>query len=522
MKQRVRRRRVCLATTLASGVALYAGAAWNRDGAALAPSPPGPSTLGALFGFATNIFPWKYMLQLRKDGYEDVARVDLGPAGEFMFLMSAKSVYEVSVPKSSAFARRVTVPLFETLELDKGIVYEQGAMHKRNKGLCLPAFEAKNSMLAFYPGVQAEFDAMRSRWRSQCEASGGGSAALDLYAEMRKFTLDIVLRVTFGLGDAANSYARADELSDTIKGYLERIVATANEVPPIYQVVPRLSPNYVAVVDNLLPTLRELVDDVIAERRRSMASDRDPSSSSQSQSRADLLSVLLQDDAITDKEISQILFDIIIAGSDTTASTLAAAAYVLHEPRHAEQLRRAQEEAAQVDASTLAFEEIRAKLPYTTAVIREVMRLYPPVPFFGRTSVEEEEVCGYGIKTGSTMCISPWYLGRDSFAWGPTVEDFEPERWIANSTHGGASSTFQWLPFGAGMRGCLGVRLAMMEASVGLARLLRDFNLKFEREGELEFSYDITLNLEGTTMCKVWPRSTVDPRSQAESTTAFT
>lgn len=226
-----------------------------------------------------------------------------------------------------------------------------------------------------------------------------------------------------------------------------------------------------------------------------------------SRSRADLLSLLLADTSVDDTEISRILFDIIIAGSDTTASTISAAMYILHEPRHRNpQLEHGRMEAAQVDASTLPLEELKNKLPYTTAVTREVLRLYPPVPFFGRTSISDAVVCGFSIKNGSTACFSPWYMGRDTFAWGQTAEDFVPERWLGNTSTGGAASTFQWLPFGAGLRGCLGTRLAVTESVVGIARLLREFDFSFKRDGELEFSYDITLNLEASTMCTVRPR----------------
>lgn len=445
------------------------------------------------------------MLQLRREGYSDVARVDLGPAGEFMFMMSAESTQEVAVEKAEAFSRRVTVPLFETLELDCGIVYEQGSRHRRNKRLCLPSFEAKGSLVSCLAAVHAEFEALRERWRSLCEA-GGGQAEVDLYVEMRKYALDIVLRVTFGLGDVANSYDRDDELSATIKEYLERVVAVANEVPPIYQVAPWLSPNYIAVVDRLLPKLRELVDDVIAQRRKDLAAGKAAGTTAPS-SRADLLSLLLADQTIDDREISRILCDIIIAASDTTASTLSAALYVLHEPRHRNvQLAAAREEAARVDASLLSFDELKTKLPYTLALTREILRLYPPVPFIGRTSVADATVSGYAVKKGSTAVFSPWYLGRDTFAWGSSAEEFQPERWIANYTTGGAPTANQWLPFGAGLRGCLGTRLAVAETLVGISRILREFDFSFQLDGELQFSYDIFLNLEGSTRCTVTPR----------------
>uniref|UniRef100_A0A7S2P8W3 Cytochrome P450 n=1 Tax=Zooxanthella nutricula TaxID=1333877 RepID=A0A7S2P8W3_9DINO len=232
------------------------------------------------------------------------------------------------------------------------------------------------------------------------------------------------------------------------------------------------------------------------------------SSASATSSRADLLSVLIGEQTIDDTQISRILFDIIIAGSDTTASTLSAALYVLHEPRHrAEQLALARAEAIQVDAASVSFDDIKTALPYTTAVAREILRLYPPVPFFGRTSVADATVCGYAIKNGSTACFSPWYMGRDEYAWGATVEDFDPGRWLRHPSTGGAPSSFQWLPFGAGARGCIGTRLALTEAILGLARLLREFDFAFARDGELEFTYDITLNLEGSTICTITPRA---------------
>ena len=158
---------------------------------------------------------------------------------------------------------------------------------------------------------------------------------LDLYSEMRRATLNVVLAVTFGLGKkGASSFDRADELSQIINEYLERIVALANEVPPLWQISPRLSSNYIRVTDFLLPTLRELVAEVISARRQLEAKE--------VIDRADLLSVLVQQD-LTDGDIRSILFDVVIAGSDTTASTATAALYVLHDPKNAKWLEKARE-----------------------------------------------------------------------------------------------------------------------------------------------------------------------------------
>ena len=77
---------------------------------------------------------------------------------------------------------------------------------------------------------------------------------------------------------------------------------------------------------------------------------------------------------------------------------------------------------------------------------------------------------------------------------------------MSTATTGGAPSTFSWLPFGAGPRGCLGTRLGLTEAVVGVARLLDDFEFEFEGDGPLPVRYDLTLNLNGVAQCCVRPR----------------
>ena len=199
------------------------------------------------------------MLKLKEDGYDGVARVGLGPFGEFFFLQSADAVKSVTLDQADAFPRRFSVPLFETLELDRGIVYEQGEQHRANKRRCVPSFENTRAMKTFLEAVQVgldaeapsplptlrppspslpqvELDALSARWQ-RAGARDADGLRVDLYAEMRRLTLDVVLRVTFGLSDDGDGVNR-DELSETIGAYLERIVATANEIPPLWQISP--------------------------------------------------------------------------------------------------------------------------------------------------------------------------------------------------------------------------------------------------------------------------------------------
>jgi cytochrome P450 len=200
--------------------------------------------LSALFGIALNGSPWQYMLSMRADGYGGATRVPLGPfGGDFVFLLEPSVLKQALLEDAEEyFPRRYSVPLFPLLDLDRGIVYEQGARHKRQKKLCIPAFEQSRSMSSFLSAVLDETDVLSGEWRAR--SKGGEAIRLDLYKEARRLTLSVILRVTFGLGEAGREFKDAGALSATIGQYLESIVATANEVPPLWSIAPALSANY--------------------------------------------------------------------------------------------------------------------------------------------------------------------------------------------------------------------------------------------------------------------------------------
>lgn len=449
----------------------------------IAPPPAaGPTFWAALFGIAVDQSPWQYMLRMRQQGYGGVTKVPLGPfGGDFYFLLQPDALKQVLLEDAEEyFPRRYSVPLFDVLQLNRGIVYEQGTRHRRQKRLCVPSFEQSRSMNTFLTAVQEETAVLSDAWPrkrprsnpkllSPARASSGGALRLDLYREMRRLTLSVILRVTFGLGEAGREFKEADRLSETIAAYLEAIVATANEIPPLWQISPALSTNYRRVVEELLPGLRALVASVIAERREGSTSG----AVDQTDDRADLLSLLVNEGSLSDEDIQFVLFDLIIAGSDTTASTITAALFLLHEPEHAGALRAARAEVAGVDVLGLSLEELRDTLPFLTGVAREVLRLYPPVPFVGRTSVAANTVCGVDVPEAGTLCFSPYALGRDPASWGANADAFRPQRWLDSPATGGAPSTLCWLPFGAGPRGCLGTRLGLTEVVIATALLLQ-------------------------------------------------
>jgi len=438
------------------------------------------------------------MLQLEPK-YGPVTRLQLPIAGDFYLVHNPQAVEELCVERTEAFPDRLSAPVFDNLNLNRGLVYESGERQRRQKRVCRPSFGKEACLESFLGAIQQESRALAARWTDR-RAQANGRLTVDLYEEARRLTLDIVLRVTFG-----TRVERSDELSDVIGQFISQTVNVANEVPPWWAVGLSLPYRRVKV---LLPKIREIITEIVAQRRVQLAAGEDIAD-------GDLLGELLTQQEgrdMSDDDILYVLFDVIIAGSDTTASTIAAMIFCFYQEDEVFANVRAElERAGPLDDLTL--DDVDEKLPYLQACVKETLRLYPPVPMVGRKCVATDELAGYLVPEGATMAWSPWFLGRDAKQWREPVDAFRPERWDmedalwSTTPAGEVRHEFAWLPFGAGARGCLGRRLGVTEATVGAAYLLKLFDYRFERiEKPLKFTYDLTLNLQGRCMAQVEPK----------------
>lgn len=167
----------------------------------------------------------------------------------------------------------------------------------------------------------------------------------------------------------------------------------------------------------------------------------------------------------TEQEMVDQVAIFFLAGHETSASLLGWALWCL---------AAAPEWGAQVADEARLFAKAPsmaafAKMPVTRNVLRETLRLYPPVPMFVRESVRSELFRKRPVKTGAQIVISPWHLGRHEALWdAPDV--FDPARWRRETPDRKA-----WLPFSAGPRVCPGAGFAMVEATVLLATLMAGF-----------------------------------------------
>ncbi|KAH8824087.1 cytochrome P450 [Flagelloscypha sp. PMI_526] len=165
----------------------------------------------------------------------------------------------------------------------------------------------------------------------------------------------------------------------------------------------------------------------------------------------------------------------ILAGGDTTASTLSALFFQLLQ--HPDVMRKLRDEIHALDGEILTTAGL-ASLPYLNACINETLRLFPPVPIqLSRTPAigKPMTIAGRYIPEGTTVYVSPMLLGRDPRHFSPYTESFWPDRWLNGCTvSGGVHKMQAFLPFSTGATACVGAYLVPLPPSPRLTQSIGD------------------------------------------------
>jgi cytochrome P450 len=214
---------------------------------------------------------------------------------------------------------------------------------------------------------------------------------------------------------------------------------------------------------------------------------------SREQPSADLLSRLLAaryDDGspMSDQQLRDEAMTLLVAGHETTALTLSYCCYLL--AQHPDAERALMAEWAQVLNGRAPTAADVPQLRYTTWVVRESMRLYPPAWGIGREAVQDCTIGGYHVPKGTQLYLNQWVVHRDP-RWFDEPEVFKPERWnndlVKRLPHGA------YFPFGDGPRICIGNHFAMMEAVLVLATIGQRYRMTLVSDRPLALVPSVTL-----------------------------
>jgi cytochrome P450 len=332
-------------------------------------------------------------------------------------------------------SRRMLSPMFGPAS----VLVIDGAAHMRQRRLMLPPFHGER-MAAYGALIEEITERELDSWPL--------GRPFPLQPRMQAITLEVILRAVFGV-----DLAHRDDLRDRIVALLAEV---SNPLAEIGIGLPRkIGPvNIRAKFERLLARADEALLAQIRRRRD------DPDLSE----REDILSMLLQardedGNAMTDSELRDQLVTLLLAGHETTATGLGWAFDNLHHNPAAHE--RLVEECRDGGGDA-----------YLNAVVTETLRLRPPVPMIDRTLAGPFELNGHTLPAGTVVgpCIHLLHRRADLY---PEPDAFRPERFLDQSPE-----TYSWIPFGGGVRRCLGASFATFEMKVVLRTVLRRARLR--------------------------------------------
>jgi cytochrome P450 len=272
-----------------------------------------------------------------------------------------------------------------------------------------------------------------------------------LRPRMQAVTLEIILETVFGVH-------AGDERMDDLRAALREILdLTTNPFA--------LGPALLVGPDRLrrIPAFRRRIDRVDELIHREIA---ERQAAGDLEERDDILSMLVaarheDGSPMSEAEMRDELLTLLVAGHETTATSLSWAVERL--VRHPEKLERLREEAL---AGLAGEEALAGEDTYLTATIQETLRLRPVIVLVARRLTEPVEIGGYELPAGVTVTPCIHLVHRDPETY-PEPERFLPERFLESPP-----GTYTWIPFGGGVRRCLGASFAQFEMSVVLRELV--------------------------------------------------
>ncbi|WP_417409312.1 cytochrome P450 [Hoeflea sp.] len=341
--------------------------------------------------------------------------------------------------------------------LRDGLLTAEGEVWKRTRKAIAPVFTPRHAR-GFANQMLEQSRAFTDRY----EIAADSGEVRDIAVDMTELTYDILSATLFS-GEVAGNEAE-------FAGDIERLLSTMGRIDPMDLLkappwVPRLRR---ILGKSVLAKFRGIVEQTMASRQQLMRTD--PQKVPE-----DFLTLLMRlqgPDGLTLDEIEDNIITFVGAGHETTARALGWTLYCLaNSPSDRQMVETEIDEVLAREPDPVKWLDA---MPWTRAAFEEAMRLYPPAPSINRAAIADDEWHdGKGgtvaIDAGTTVLVMPWTLHRHTKLW-EQPNAYIPSRFLPGNRD--KIDRFQYLPFGAGPRICIGATFALQEAVIALGVLL--------------------------------------------------
>ncbi|MBW4701512.1 MULTISPECIES: cytochrome P450 [unclassified Micromonospora] len=410
--------------------------------------PTGVAMLGTLWKLGRDRLG---LMRSAAETYGDAVR--LGPGRGLHFFNHPDHAKHVLADNSQNYHKGIGL-MHARRALGDGLLTSEGELWREQRRVIQPVFQARR--IAQQAGIVAE---EAGRLVDRLETYAGGEP-VDMMREMTGLTLGVLGRTL--LDADLSGFRSLGAAFESMQDQAMFEMASMNMVPMWVPLPQQMR------FRRARRELAEIVDE-LAERRRARPGHEDHD---------DALSRLLAstrrepDPAVGRRRLRDELTTLLLAGHETTASTLGWTFHLLD--RHPQVWERVRAEALEVLGDRAPTYEDLPRLTYTSMVLSEAMRLYPPVWMLSRRAQEADEVGGYAVPAGTDVLICPYTLHRHRAYWDEP-DRFDPERFSPSVSAG--RPRYAYVPFGAGPRFCVGNHLGLMEAVFVVAMVSRRLRL---------------------------------------------
>lgn len=395
-------------------------------------------------------------------------------------LQNPEHIKHVLVENSRNYDALIHTRMLLRFWLGEGLFTSDGTKWLTNRRLMQPLF-SRQQVVSYGASMGDTLREFAERTRS--------TSTVDMMDLMMQLTVRVASRTLFGANlDGPTVQKFSQSVTDMVRYY-------GNALRSGWLVIlPDKSLTWLPTFRKSLEVLNGVVNQVILERRH------------QNGQYEDLLARLMDardqetGKGMTDEELRDEIMTMLFAGHETTASTMTWTWYLL--AKHPEVRGKLRDEARNVLNGRLSTVNDLPDLPYTTMVLNEVMRLYPPVWGIFRNTIADDHLGQYTITSGTRISIAPYLLHRNPSHF-PNPDTFDPERFHPNRAID--IPKYAYLPFGAGPRQCIGQHMAMLEMQLALSYLIQHFDFDLMEDKPIEPEALLTLRPKRSVLMSVKP-----------------